>query len=68
MPCRRIRTAGVPKIRHWTGFSRNREHPGNDGNGTTGLTSSHPKMPNLTLTPEEKVDVVAYILSLRAQH
>ena len=32
------------------------------------LTSSHPKMPNLTLTPEEKVDVVAYILSLRDQH
>jgi hypothetical protein len=32
------------------------------------LTSSHPKMPNLTLSPEEKADVVAYILSLRDQH
>jgi hypothetical protein len=37
MPCRRIRTASVPKVRHWTGFSRHREHPGNDGNSTTGL-------------------------------
>jgi mono/diheme cytochrome c family protein len=32
------------------------------------LASSHPKMPNLTLTPEEKADVVAYILSLRDPH
>ena len=32
------------------------------------LTSWHPKMPNLILTPEEKADVVAYILSLRDQH
>jgi mono/diheme cytochrome c family protein len=30
------------------------------------LTSSHPKMPNLILTPEEIADVSAYILSLRA--
>ena len=29
------------------------------------LTSSHPKMPNLILTPEEITDVTAYILSLR---
>jgi len=29
------------------------------------LTSSHPKMPNLILTPEEITDVSAYILSLR---
>ena len=29
------------------------------------VTSSHPKMPNLTLTPEEIADVTAYILSLR---
>jgi cytochrome c2 len=29
------------------------------------LTSSHPKMPNLILTPEETADVIAYILSLR---
>src|SRR5437016_2423709 len=29
------------------------------------LTSSHPKMPNLILTPEETSDVIAYILSLR---
>ena len=29
------------------------------------LTSSHPKMPNLILTPEETADVTAYILSLR---
>jgi mono/diheme cytochrome c family protein len=29
------------------------------------LTSSHPKMPNLILTPEEIADVTAYILSLR---
>ena len=29
------------------------------------LTSSHPKMPNLILTPEEIADVSAYILSLR---
>lgn len=28
------------------------------------LTSSHPKMPNLILTPEEIADVSAYILSL----
>jgi mono/diheme cytochrome c family protein len=30
------------------------------------LTSSHPKMPNLILTPEEISDVSAYILSLHA--
>jgi mono/diheme cytochrome c family protein len=29
------------------------------------LTSSHPKMPNLILTPEETADVTTYILSLR---
>jgi cytochrome c len=29
------------------------------------LTTSHPKMPNLILTPEETADVIAYILSLR---
>jgi mono/diheme cytochrome c family protein len=29
------------------------------------LTSSHPRMPNLILTPEEIADVSAYILSLR---
>jgi mono/diheme cytochrome c family protein len=29
------------------------------------LTSSHPKMPNLILTPEEMADVSAFILSLR---
>jgi len=28
------------------------------------LTSSHPKMPNLILTPAEIADVIAYILSL----
>jgi len=29
------------------------------------LTSSHPKMPNLILTPGQTADVIAYILSLR---
>ena len=29
------------------------------------LTTSHPKMPNLILTPEQMADVIAYILSLR---
>jgi len=29
------------------------------------LTSSHPKMPNLVLTPQDMTDVSAYILSLR---
>jgi mono/diheme cytochrome c family protein len=29
------------------------------------LTTSHPKMPNLILTPDEIADVSAYILSLR---
>jgi len=29
------------------------------------LTSSHPKMPNLILKPEEIADVTAYILNLR---
>jgi cytochrome c len=29
------------------------------------LTTSHPKMPNLILTPEQITDVTAYILSLR---
>ena len=29
------------------------------------LRTSHPKMPNLILTPEETDDVIAYILSLR---
>ena len=29
------------------------------------LRTSHPKMPNLILTPEETEDVTAYILSLR---
>jgi cytochrome c len=28
------------------------------------LRTSHPKMPNLILTPEETEDVIAYILSL----
>jgi mono/diheme cytochrome c family protein len=31
------------------------------------LMSSHPKMPNLILTPEEMADVIAYILSLRGR-
>ena len=31
------------------------------------LTTSHPKMPNLILTPEQIADVSAYILSLREQ-
>lgn len=29
------------------------------------LTTSHPKMPNLILTPEDTADVIGYILSLR---
>ena len=29
------------------------------------LATSHPKMPNLILTPQETADVIAYILSLR---
>ena len=29
------------------------------------LTTSHPKMPNLILAPEQLSDVIAYILSLR---
>jgi cytochrome c len=29
------------------------------------LTTSHPKMPNLILSPEQTTDVIAYILSLR---
>ena len=29
------------------------------------LLTSHPKMPNLILTPEQMDDVTAYILSLR---
>jgi mono/diheme cytochrome c family protein len=29
------------------------------------LTTSHPKMPNLILTPDQIADVSAYILSLR---
>jgi mono/diheme cytochrome c family protein len=29
------------------------------------LTTSHPKMPNLILEPEEMANVIAYILSLR---
>ena len=37
MPCRRIRAANVPEVRHWTGFSRHRERSGDDGNSTTGL-------------------------------
>ena len=32
------------------------------------LTSSHPKMPNLFLTPGEIADLAAYILSLRNRH
>ena len=31
------------------------------------LTTSHPKMPNLILTPDEIADVGAYILSLRGR-
>ena len=31
------------------------------------LTSSHPKMPNLILSPAEIANVTAYILSLRNQ-
>jgi cytochrome c len=29
------------------------------------LTTPHPKMPNLILTPQESADVIAYILTLR---
>jgi hypothetical protein len=29
------------------------------------LRTSHPKMPNLILTPEQTADVITYILSLR---
>ena len=29
------------------------------------LTTSHPKMPNLILAPQQLADVIAYILSLR---
>jgi cytochrome c2 len=29
------------------------------------LTTSHPKMPNLILTPQQTADVIAYMLSLR---
>ena len=29
------------------------------------LTSSHPKMPNLILGPQQTADVIAYILSMR---
>ena len=32
---------------------------------TAFLTTSHPKMPNLILTPKEITNVTAYILSLR---
>ena len=32
------------------------------------LTTFHPTMPNLILTPEERADAIAYILSLRDQH
>jgi len=32
------------------------------------LTTSHPKMPNLILTPDETADVIAYIVSLGKQH
>lgn len=32
------------------------------------LQTSHPTMPNLILTNKQKVDVIAYILSLRQQH
>ena len=32
------------------------------------LQTSHPTMPNYTLTPEERGDIVAYILSLRHEH
>jgi cytochrome c len=31
------------------------------------LRTSHPKMPNLILTPEETDDVIGYILSLRVR-
>lgn len=30
------------------------------------LTTAHPKMPNLILTPDETADVIAYILNLRS--
>ena len=31
------------------------------------LLTSHPKMPNLILSPEQSADVIAYILTLRKQ-
>src|SRR6516162_1014406 len=31
------------------------------------LTTSHPKMPNPIVTPEQTADVIAYILSLRSK-
>src|SRR5215469_4511402 len=37
MPCGRLRASSVPEVRHWTGFSRDRERSGDDGNSTTGL-------------------------------
>jgi hypothetical protein len=32
---------------------------------TVWLTTSHPTMPNILLTPETREDIVAYILSIR---
>ena len=31
------------------------------------LLTSHPKMPNLILSPEQSADVIAYILTLRGR-
>jgi hypothetical protein len=32
------------------------------------LTTSHPKMPNPIVTPEQMTDVIAYILSLHSKN
>ena len=50
------------------GFRNIANRPGMTATGLrVFLTTSHPKMPNPIVTPEQTADVIAYILSLRSK-
>ena len=66
LPCRRTHKCVASDRRHRPELSGYFKHQRDDGDALrVFLTTSHPKMPNLILTPEQLADVIAYILSLR---
>jgi len=67
LPCGGSRTTCTKAHRYRTGFSDIANTRGITATALrVFLTTSHSKMPNLILTPEETADVIAYILSLRS--